>query len=210
MKIRLAIPVLAALLLSSALWAQSNGAGAASASSPSKVGVINMQAAIAGTAEGKQAVAQLQSQFAPRYTELQDMQKQISELQSRLQAGQTTLSDDEKARLARQGDQLSRTYQRKQQELQDDSNDAQQDIVNGLGRKVVELLDTYSKENGYAVIIDTSSQQSPVMYSANQIDITQDVIQLYDKNYPLKAAATKPPATRSSAAPKPAGDTPKP
>jgi len=201
MKIRLAIPVLGALLMAPAMWAQSNGAGAA-ASAPSKVGVINMQAAISGTAEGKQALAELQSQFAPRYTELQDMQKQISDLQSRLQAGQTTLSDDEKARIARQGDQLSRTYQRKQQELQDDSNDAQQEIVNSLGRKVVELLDTYSKQNGYAVIIDTSSQQSPVMYSANQVDVTQEVIQLYDKNYPLKASATKPAATRPAAAPK--------
>jgi outer membrane protein len=198
MKIRLAIPVLGALLVAPAMWAQSNGAQA-----PLKVGVINMQAAISGTAEGKQALAELQSQFAPRYTELQDMQKQISDLQSRLQAGQTTLSDDEKARIARQGDQLSRTYQRKQQELQDDSNDAQQEIVNGLGRKVVELLDTYAKENGYAVIIDTSSQQSPVMYSANQVDVTQDVIQLYDKNYPLKASTTKPAGTRPAAAPKP-------
>jgi outer membrane protein len=198
MKIRLAIPVLGALLVAPAMWAQSNGAQA-----PLKVGVINMQAAISGTAEGKQALAELQSQFAPRYTELQDMQKQINDLQSRLQAGQTTLSDDEKARIARQGDQLSRTYQRKQQELQDDSNDAQQDIVNGLGRKVVELLDSYAKENGYAVIIDTSSQQSPVMYSANQVDVTQDVIQLYDKNYPLKASATKPAAARPAAAPKP-------
>ncbi|MFZ3200099.1 MAG: OmpH family outer membrane protein [Candidatus Acidiferrales bacterium] len=202
MKIRLAFLVLGALLTTPALWAQSSGAGAASAPSPSKVGVINMQAAISGTAEGKQAVAELQSQFAPRYTELQDMQKQINDLQSRLQAGQTTLSDDEKARLARQGDQLSRTYQRKQQELQDDSNDAQQDIVNSIGRKVVELLDTYSRQNGYAVIIDTSSQQSPVMFSANQIDVTQEVIALYDKNYPLKAAAQKPAAAKPAAPPK--------
>jgi outer membrane protein len=216
MKIRLAVPILAALLATPALWAQSGGAGAAGASSPVKFGVINIQAAIAGTAEGKQAVAQLQSQFAPRYTELQDLQKQIDELHSRLQAGQTTLSDDEKARLARQGDQMTRTYQRKQQELQDDANDAQQDIVNSIGRKIVELLDTYSKQNGYAMIIDTSSQQSPVMYSANQIDVTQDIIQLYDKNYPLKTsastkpAATRPAANRSSAEAKPATESSKP
>lgn len=217
MKIRLAIPILGALLATPALWAQSSSTGSASAASPAKIGVINIQAAIAGTAEGKQAVAELQSQFAPRYTELQDMQKQIDDLRSRLQAGQTTLSDEEKARLARQGDQLTRTYQRKQQELQDDSNDAQQDVVNGIGRKLVELLDNYSKQNGYAVVIDTSSQQSPVMFSANQIDVTQELIQLYDKNYPLKtsASAAKPSSTRSAASrsttePKTAETTPKP
>ena len=130
MKIRVAVPVLAALLMTPAVWAQASSAGAQVAT---KVGVINVQAAIASTAEGKQAGAQLQSQFAPRETELQNIQKQLQDIQTRLQAGQTTLSDDEKARLQRQGEQLQRTLQRKQQEFQDDSNDAQQEVVNTIG-----------------------------------------------------------------------------
>jgi outer membrane protein len=201
MKMRLAIPVLTAILASPALWAQSSTA-AATTDTPGKVGVINVQAAIASTAEGKQALAEMQSRFAPRYTELQDIQKQMDDLRNRLQTGQTTLSDEEKARLARQGDQLSRTYQRKQTELQDDSNDAQQDILNAIGPKLVDLLDKYSRENGYAVIIDTSSQQSPVMFAANQIDVTQAIITLYDKTYPLKSAASTTPAKPAA---KPAG-----
>ena len=64
MKIRATIAILAAMMFTPALRAQSTAA-------PTKVGVINMQAAITGTAEGKQAVAELQSQFAPRQTELQ-------------------------------------------------------------------------------------------------------------------------------------------
>src|SRR5271169_2142724 len=118
MKIRVFGTVLAALLMTPAIWAQ---AGGAPAQGPPKIGVINVQAAIASTAEGKQAGAELQSQFAPRTTELQNLQKQIQELQGRLQAGQTTLSDEEKARLQRQGDLLSRSFQRKQQEFQDDT-----------------------------------------------------------------------------------------
>ena len=58
------------------------------------------------------------------------MRKELDDLQTRLRTGQTTLSDDEKARLARQGDVLTRSYQRKQQEAQDDFNDEQQDVVN--------------------------------------------------------------------------------
>ena len=64
MKIRLGIPALAALLMMPAVWAQSNSAAAV------KVGVISVSAAIQSTAEGKQAAAELQSQFAPRQTEL--------------------------------------------------------------------------------------------------------------------------------------------
>jgi outer membrane protein len=202
MKMQAVVPVIAALLMTPALWAQ-----AAAPAAAGKVGVINIQAAIASTAEGKQAAAELQSQFTPRMNELQNLQKQIEDVRNRLQAGQSTLSDEEKARLQREGDTLTRTYQRKQQELQDDTNDAQQDVVNRIGRKLVDILNKYSKENGYAIVLDDSSQQTPVIFAANQIDVTQDIIRLFDQSYPVKnASATAPTAPRT--APKPAPGTP--
>src|SRR5580693_4472409 len=108
MKIRAMVFVVAGLLMTPAVWAQ----GAAPAAGANKVGVINIQAAIASTAEGKQAAAELQSQFTPRMNDLQNTQKQIEDLRNRLQTGQSTLSDEEKARLQREGDTLTRTYQR--------------------------------------------------------------------------------------------------
>src|SRR5271154_243143 len=206
MKIRAVVPIFAALLMTPAVWAQ------AAAPVTTKVGVINVQAAIASTAEGKQAAAELQSQFAPRTTELQNLQKQIEDLRGRLQTGQSTLSDEEKARLSREGDQLTRTFQRKQQEFQDDTNDAQQDVVNRIGRKLVDVLNKYAKDNSYSVVLDDSSQQTPVLYAANPIDVTQDIIHLYDQSYPVKtAAATTAPAPRPAAPrPAPATAAPKP
>jgi len=204
MKIRMAVPVLAAFLMTPAVWAQASGAGAAAAT-PLKVGIINVQAAIANTAEGKAAGAELQSQFSPRQTELQNMQKQIEDNQTRLRTGQSTLSDEEKARLARELDTLNRTFQRRSQDAQDDYNAAQQDVVGRIGRKLMDVLEKYSKENGYTVILDSSSQQTSVLFWANQIDITQDIVRLYDQNYPLKAAASS--APKPAATPKPAAST---
>jgi outer membrane protein len=198
MKIQAAIPILAVLLMTPAVWGQAPNAGA---QATTKVGVINIQAAIASTAEGKQAAAELQSQFAPRTTELQNLQKQIEDLRNRLQTGQSTLSDEEKARLTREGDQFTRSFQRKQQEFQDDTNDAQQDVVNRIGRKLVDILNKYARDNSYTLIIDDSSQQTPVLFAANQIDVTQDIIRLYDQSYPVKT---------STAAPKPAAPRPAP
>jgi len=209
MKIRIAVPALAALLLIPAIRAQSTGAAAVAA--PTKVGVINVQVAITSTAEGKQAAAEMQSQFTPRQTELDNLRKEIEDLQTRLRTGSNALSDEERARLAAQGEQKSRIYQRKQQESQDDFNEAQREIVDRIGRKMVEILDKYSRENGYAIIFDTSAQSTPVIYAANQIDVTQDIIRLYDQNYPVKSAGGAKPATPKPAAPKPAtqpGQTP--
>jgi outer membrane protein len=183
MKIRLAIPALAAFLMVPAVWAQGGAAA------PSKVGVIDVQVAITSTSEGKQAAAQLQSKFAPRQTELSNLQKQLEDIQTRLRTGQTTLSDDEKARLSRDGENLQRTYQRKSQDAQDDFQQAQRDIVDTIGRKMIDVLSKYSRDNGYAVILDRSGQATPVIYAANSTDVTQDIIRLYDQTYPVSASA---------------------
>src|ERR1700677_3035349 len=201
MRLRMTSAILAAALLTPAAWAQAPAL---------KFGVINVQAAVQSTGEGKQAGAELQAQFAPRQAELQNMQKQIADDEARLRAGQTTLSDDEKARLAREYDNLNRSFQRKTQDAQDDFNQAQQDVINRIGRKLIEIIDKYSKENGYGLILDTSSQQTPVMWAANQIDITQDIVRLYDQSYPVKSSSAAPapkpaprPAPATPATPKP-------
>ncbi len=199
MKIRFALPALLALLITSAAWGQ---AGAAPGG---KVAVINIQSAITGTSEGKQAAAELQSQFTPRQNELDTLRKKIDDLQNRMRNGATTLSDEEKARLQREGESSTRVFQRKQQEMQDDANDAQREVVDRIGRKMLEVIDKYSKENGYSVVFDISAQNTPVVYAANQNDITQEIVKLFDQAYPVKASATPRPA-----APKPAPAAPKP
>ncbi len=199
MKIRLMVPVVAALLMVPGAWAQAGDT--ATASTPNKVGIINIQAAISNTAEGKQATAELQSQFAPRNAELQQIQKQIQDIQSRLQTGQTTLSQAEMERLTEEGQRDQRTLQRKQQDLQADENDASQDAITRIGRKMMTILDKYAKEHGYSVILDTSSQQSPVIYASNQVDLTEQIIHLYDAAYPVStSSSSKAPAAAPAAA----------
>ncbi len=54
------------------------------------------------------------------------------------------------------------------------------------------VIDKYATDNGFAIIIDVSSQQSPVLYAATSIDITREVVGLYDKNAPGAAAPAAP------------------
>lgn len=169
---------------------------------PGKVAIINARQAIVSTAEGKQASAELQSQFAPRTGELENIGKNINALRQRLESGASTLSDEEKVRLQRQVDTLTHQGQRKQDEYQEDVNAAQADVIDRIGRKMIDVLERYGRENGYVAILDSSAQQSPILYFSNQIDITQDIVRLYDQAYPVKAGTTTPakPATKPAAA----------
>ena len=181
---------LAALLMfpAAAVFAQTGAAAAGAA--PTKIGVINVRQAIVATAEGKQASSQLQTQFNPQQNDLENMQKQIQDLQSRLSNGARTLSDDEKARLQRQGELLAREFQRKQDDMNEEVTAAQGDIVDTIGRKMLDVLDRYARENGYVVVLDSSAQGSPVVYGSTQVDVTQEIVRLYDQAYPLKAGAS--------------------
>jgi outer membrane protein len=202
---------LAAILASACVFGASAAraqaaAPAAGGAAGTKIGVINVRQAIVTTSEGKQASAELQTQFASRQTELEGLNKQIADLRQRLSAGQSTLSQEEQARLTRQGELLARQLQRKQDEYQEDVNASQGEVIDKIGRKMIDVLDRYARENGYVAILDSSAQNTPILYASNQIDVTQDIIKLYDQAYPLKAGATAAP----KATPKPAAATPKP
>ncbi|MBZ5529152.1 MAG: OmpH family outer membrane protein [Acidobacteriia bacterium] len=200
--------VLAALCaFGTAAMAQGTAAPAAAAS---KIGVINVRQAIGNTSEGKLASAELQSKYAPRQNELETLNKQVNELQQRLAAGERTLSDEEKARLRQQGQRLAQQLERKQNELQEDANADQGDVIQRIGRKMMDVLDRYARENGYVAIFvnDPSSQTNPLLYSAAQIDITADIVRLYDQAYPVKSGSAAPAAAPKPAAPKPAAQKP--
>jgi outer membrane protein len=194
---------LAILCLAPVRGVRAQGAASAAAA-PTKIAVINVRNAIVATAEGKLAQAQLQSQFAPKQNELQNLQKQIEDLQRRMSDGARTLSDDEKAKMQREGELLSRRLQRGNDDLNEELNAAQGEIVDGIGRKMLEVMDRYSRENGYVAVLDTSAQGSPVVYASSSSDITQEIVRLYDQAYPVKGGAAAAPASPKPAAPAPA------
>jgi outer membrane protein len=181
------------------------------AAAPVKIAMINVRNAIVATAEGKQAQGQLQAQFAPKQNELQSMQKSIEDIQRKLTEGARTLSDDEKARMQRQGELLTRRLQRGNDDLNEELNAAQQEVVDGIGRKLLEVLDRYARENGYTAVLDTSAQGSAVVYGSSQSDITQEIVRLYDDAYPMKGgapAAAAPKSATPAPAPKAAAPAP--
>lgn len=198
------LAALAVIFLAPITGVQAQGTGSAAASAPVKIAILNVRSAIVATAEGKQAQAQLQSEFAPKQTDLQNIQKQIEDVQRRLSEGARTLSEDEKGKLTRQGELLTRRLQRGNDDLNEELQAAQGEIVDAIGRKLLDVLDRYARENGFTVVLDTSAQGTSVVYGSSQADITQEVVRLYDQAYPLKGGA---PAA-SAPAPKPATPAP--
>jgi outer membrane protein len=174
-----------------------------------KVGTIHIQNAIISTKDGQKAAADLTTRFAPKKGDLEKKQSTIAQLQDQLRKGSNTMSEEAKQKLMREIDQNTKSLNRESEDAQAELDQEQNKIMQELGQRIMAVIDKYAKDNGYALILDVSSQQTPVLYATNSIDITQDIIALYDKNAPAASSAT--PATPPpAAATKPAAPAPKP
>lgn len=174
-----------------------------------RIGIINIQDAIVRTAEGQKAAKALQDKFAPRQADLEREKRELADLQAQFSKGRNTMSEDARNNLIRQIDAKNKTLTRDNDDAAADYQQEEGKLINGIGQKMMGVIDKYAKEKGYAIILDISSPQSPVLYAINTVDITSDIVGLYDKSAGDMPAA--PAAASKSTAPvtRPPGVVPK-
>jgi outer membrane protein len=179
---------------------------------PDKVGVIQIQAAIVGTNDGKKAVQELNAKLEPRQKDLERKAAEIRDLQDKLQKGANAMAQPAKDDLTRTIDKKTTGYNRDMQDARDEAEQEQHKLLDEMGQRMMKVVEKYAADHGFAVILDVSNPNTPVLYASNMVDITKDIIDLYDKTSPTPAApttVTKPaPAGSTPAAAKPAPTTP--
>ena len=159
----------------------------AAASSPStagpangKVAVIEIQSAIFQTKDGQKALADLQAKFNPVKAKLDAKRSDIAKNEDTLRKGQSTLSQDAQAKLARDIDVATKALNRDTDDANADLEAENQKLMNELGGKMMAIINKYAAEKGLVLVLDVSGQQTPVLWASNTIDITRDVIAAYD------------------------------
>jgi outer membrane protein len=178
--------------------------GVASAQTAQKFGVIDMQKALLSTKDGQKAVDELKAKFSPKEADFQKRQSDLQAKQEQYRRTENTISEEAKANLARDIDTMTKNLQRDSDDVRQDVDAEQQRVLNDLGQKMMAVLTKYSAEKGLTMVFDLSGQPNNVLYAASAIDITTDIIKLYDSSAPATSSAPSAPAARppaSSAAP---------
>ena len=161
---------------------------------PAKIAVISLQPAIMGTKEGAAAGGALQAKYAPRQAEFEKRKADIDALQNQLSKGGAALDQDARAKLTREIDSKTKALQRDAKDTSDDSQQDMNQVYNQLGDKMLQIVEQYAYQNGYAVVLDVSSQQTPVLWAAGSSNITADIVKLYDLAHPGGTLAPAPKA----------------
>jgi outer membrane protein len=177
---------------------------------PTKVGVVQAQSALLGTKDGQRAVQELNKRLEPTHAAIDKKATAIRELQDKLQRGGNAMADAAKIELNRNIEQLTKAYNRDMEDAQAEGEQEQHKLMDELTSKIMKVIDSYAQANGYSLILDVSNPNTPVLYAANSVDITPDIIALYDKTYPVTlpaATPAKPTAPASTPPAKPATTT---
>jgi outer membrane protein len=221
-----------AIILSLAAFAQTGNAAAPAGSSPApagsappptvgaptKIGVIDIQAAILGSNEGQRDLETLQKRFEPKQTELQGLNKEIEELRKQLQTQGEKLNDDARATLLRSIETKQKGLQRSTEDADAEARGAQNEMFNRIGQKLMQSLDKYAKDHGFALIMNYNPRdpQEKILWGVPAVDVTRAIVEAYNAQSGVPAPArpaggAKPGAAGIGARPaptKPAGTPP--
>ena len=185
-----------------------SGSAAASPTTPSptKIGIVNIQEAIISTNEGKKELEALQQKFSPKQAELKTMSDDVENLKKTFQAQSDKLNDEERNTRAKEIEAKQKNLQRSYEDAQNDFQQAEQEMINRIGGKMLNTLEKYAKANGYAVVLDVSNPQTPVLWANQGTVITKELVDAYNTQNPSAAPAAKPAtgAAAHPAAPRPA------
>jgi outer membrane protein len=196
---------IAALALSAGAFAQAPATAATNAApaptfGAGKIGVINIQAAIAATNEGRRDFDALQKKFEPKQTELKTLSDEVEGLKKQLAAQGDKLNDDEKNTRVRTIDSKSKDLQRRYEDAQNDFQQEEQQLASRIGNKMMEVLAKYATQNNLSMVIDFNQQQSPILWASEQVNITQAVVEAYN----AQSGVPAPPPAAPGAQPRPA------
>jgi outer membrane protein len=172
-------------------------AQAASASSPTlKIGIVSIQDAIVATNEGKKEFDALQSKFNPKKAELETQNTEVENLKKQYDAQKDKLSPEAGASQVKTIEAKQKLLQRNYEDAQTEFQQAEQEVVNRIGSKMLTVLEKYAKDNGYAVVLDVSNPQTPVLWFAEGTNITKQLVDAYNASSGVAA-----PSVRGNAAP---------
>jgi outer membrane protein len=140
-----------------------------------KIVVVDMQEAVTGSNEGKEKAAKFDARVKEWTDKLDKIKSDIDGNQKKLQAQQSIASP---ATLQA----LNKSITDKQTELTRTSEDAQKDVdgyrdelLGPVMEVATKTMNDLATEKGYSIVYDLSAPNSPVVYSAKECNITEEV-----------------------------------
>ena len=146
----------------------------------------------AGIARVMVAMQQIETRFTPLRTELRGMRERLETLRSDIQKKRLIQDPKMTAQQTDEADRLEVQIKRKAEDAQSTYQKESLAVLDPLQREIGTSLVAYAKSKGITLLIDAN--RVPVVYAAEQLDITKEFIADYNRTHPAGAAPAAAPA----------------
>jgi outer membrane protein len=198
--------VLAPLAVAQAPAAAAAPAPVAPVAMDAKIALVNFEQVVLASNEGQVVTANTQKKFEPKKNEIEKLAADVDAQKKQLTP---TLTDDARAKLLREIDLKEKRLNSEAEQAQTEYNTEWQEGLSGVAQKIAATMKKYAADSGFTLLLDVSSQQSNVLWAVPQTDISQAVVDLYNKQSGIAAPpAPAPSSAPKAAAPKPAAAKP--
>ena len=138
---------------------------------------------------------QIEAKFMPLRAEIRGMRERLSTMRSDLQKKRGVQDAAITARQADEADQLEVQIKRKAEDAQAGYQRESLAMLDPLQKDIGTALTAYAQSRGISLLIDAN--RVPIVYAANNLDITKDFIAEYNRTHPGGPVTTAParPAT---------------
>jgi outer membrane protein len=143
-----------------------------------KIGVVSLQAIVERAPQTKAVMDALREEFVPREREIVAKQKEIEDIQAKVQKDLAVMGETERRNAEKNLRDLGREFERLRTEYQEDSNLRQNEEFGVLQRSVLKEVQDYAQAQGYDLIVGDG-----VLYVSATVNITEDVLSAVIANY---------------------------
>jgi outer membrane protein len=160
-----------------------------------KIGVVDMQRAIVGSADGKKAEVNFTAKLEQFRKDIEAKQKHIEDQQNKLKTQDKVLSDAVKATITKDVEKSQTELTRAQEDAQKELDALRDELMRPIAQVAQAVLSNYAQQHGFTLIIDSSNPQnnSIVYVDEKNADLTNEMIKLIDAELAKNAQAAKKP-----------------
>lgn len=168
---------LMAALLMVALLATRVPPAAASAGTV-KIGVVDTEKILTSSVTGKKALAVLKKEQDTAAAQLKSLQQEVKDMEAKINAGRSTLPQDQLAQLNKQVGDKRLALSRLQDETSRNLTKKRDAVLGDIDQKAMPVINQLGKEMGYTAVF--RKYESGMIYVDDSIDVTALVIQRLD------------------------------
>jgi Skp family chaperone for outer membrane proteins len=160
------------------------------AAAPANIAVIDSSAFgddKNGIARVMVAMRQLEAKFQPLRNELRGMRDRLNTLRADIQKKQAIQDARTTAAQSEEADKLDLQIKRKAEDAQASYQKESVALLDPLQKDIADALTAYAQAKGISLLFDLN--RVPVIYAANNLDITKGFIAEYNRTHPAAPAA---------------------